>query len=132
MPAGTRPEFSQQAFKLSFGWSTDSKIHEIWFRGESEGPNRDETKGSRGPTYSVHGTHRNLQVLMERQINRNSNIYRALYLNRELSNWIKELSNSIKELLNSITELFNSIRERFNSIRELFNSIKELAIYMYV
>ena len=49
---------------------------------------------------------------MERQINRNSYIKRALYWNRELSNWIKELSNSIKEL-------FNSIRERFNSIIEL-------------
>ena len=53
---------------------------------------------------------------MERQINRNSYIKRALYWNRELSNWSKQL--------------FNSIRELFNSIKELFNSIIELSIYV--
>ena len=61
---------------------------------------------------------------MERQINRNSNIYRALYLIKELSILIIELSYSNIELSNSIKELSNTtypIRELFNRLIELCN-----------
>ena len=61
---------------------------------------------------------------MERQINRNSNIERALYLIKELSILIIELSNSIKEL--SYTTY--PIRDLFNWIIELSNSIRKLSI----
>ena len=61
---------------------------------------------------------------MERQINRNSNIYRALYLIKELCILIIELSYSNIELSNSIKELSNTtypIRELFNRLIELCN-----------
>ena len=61
---------------------------------------------------------------MERQINRNSNVKRALYWNIELSILIIELSNSCRELSNSIKEL--SITTYMYQIRELFNWIIEL------
>ena len=61
---------------------------------------------------------------MKRQINRNSNIERALYLIKELSILIIELANSNRELSNSIKELSNTtypFRELFNWIIELCN-----------
>ena len=60
---------------------------------------------------------------MERQINRNSNIKRALYLIKELSILIIELSKSNRELSNSIKELSNTTyhREIFYWIIELCN-----------
>ena len=54
---------------------------------------------------------------IERQINRNSNIKRVLYLIKELSILIIEHSNSNIELSNSIKELSN----KTYPIRELFN-----------
>ena len=61
---------------------------------------------------------------MERQINRNSNIKRALYLIQDISILFIELSNSNRELSNSIKKLSNTtypIRELFNWIIELCN-----------
>ena len=64
---------------------------------------------------------------MESQINRNSNIKRALYLIKELSILIIELSNSNRELSYSIKELSNTTYP----IRELFNWISALSNYTY-